>query len=92
MGLLEITQYEKYLGLLPFVRRGKRESFNYIKENVWRKLQGEEGKLLFRVGREILLKSIIQAILTFAMRCFKLTWHVSRYRSSDQKVLVGISE
>ena len=38
----------------------------------WRKLQVWEGKLLSQAGREVLLKSVIQAILTFTMGCFKL--------------------
>lgn len=38
--LQEITQYEKYLGLPSLIRRGKKQSFNYIKERIWKKLQG----------------------------------------------------
>ena len=33
-GVLEIMQYEKYLGLPSFVRKEKKASFNYIKERV----------------------------------------------------------
>jgi len=40
LGVPEIMQYEKYLGLPSLVGKGKKASFNYIKENVWRKLQG----------------------------------------------------
>ena len=40
LGLPEIMHYEKYLGLPSLVGKGKKESFNYIKEKVWRKLQG----------------------------------------------------
>ena len=35
-----IRQYEKYLGLPAFVGRAKKQSFIYIKERVWKKLQG----------------------------------------------------
>ena len=42
----EIMQYEKYLGLPFLVGKRKKESFNYIKEKVWQKLQGWEAKLL----------------------------------------------
>ena len=37
----------------------KKESFNYIKERVWKKLQGWEGKLLSQSGREVLIKLVI---------------------------------
>lgn len=68
----EIKFYEKYLGLPSLVVRGKRASFNYIKERVWRKLQEWEAKLLSQVGREVLIKSVIHAISIFVMGCFKL--------------------
>ena len=42
LGVPEIRQYEKYLGLPSFVGKSKRASFDYIKERVWRKLQGWE--------------------------------------------------
>ena len=38
LGVLEIMQYERYIGLPSFVGEGKKASFNYIKERVWRKL------------------------------------------------------
>ena len=34
----EVKSYEKYLGLPSLVGKGKKASFNYIKERVWRKL------------------------------------------------------
>ena len=54
------------------VDRNKRASLNYIKERVWNKLQGWKEQLLSQVGREVLLKVVVQAIPTFAMSCFKL--------------------
>ena len=35
LGVQEIMQYEKYLGLPSLVGKGKKVSFNYIKERVW---------------------------------------------------------
>ena len=71
-GVSEIMHYERYLGLPSFVGKGKKASFNYIKEKVWRKLQGWEGKLLSQAGREVLIKLVIQAIPTYTMGCLKI--------------------
>ena len=59
LGVPAIRQYEKYLGLLAFVGRAKKQSFIYLKERVWKKLQGWKEKLLSQAGREVLIKAII---------------------------------
>ena len=68
----EVKEYENYLGLPAVVGRNRKASLNFIKERVWSKLQGWKEKLLSQAGREILLKTVVQAIPTFAMGCFKL--------------------
>ena len=72
LGVLEEYNHGKYLGLPSLIGRRKKASFNYIKERVWRKLQGWEGKLLSQAGRDVLINSVIQAITTYTMGCFKL--------------------
>ena len=72
LGVAVVQQYDKYLGLPSFVGRNKKASFDNIKQQVWKKLQGWEGKLLSQVGREILIKAIAQALPTYTMSCFKL--------------------
>lgn len=72
LGVLQICQYEKYLGLPTLVGRGKKQSFIFLKERVWKKLQGWKKKLLFQAGREVHIKSVIQAISKYTMSCFKL--------------------
>ena len=52
LGVLEIKQYEKCLGLPFFVGRKKKASFMYIKGRVWSKLgDGKRSFFLKRVGR-----------------------------------------
>ena len=72
MGVPAIRQYEKYLGLPALVGREKKRSFIYLKERVWKKLQGWKEKLLSILGRAVLIKAVIQVIPTYTMSCFKL--------------------
>ena len=63
---------EKSLGLPPIIGRGKKQAFNDIKSKVQSKLEGWKGKLLSQADREILIKSVAQAIPVYAMNCFLL--------------------
>ena len=38
LGVLEIKEYEKYLGFPTIVGRNKKPSLNYIEDKVWGKL------------------------------------------------------
>ena len=60
------------MGLPALVGRAKKQSFIYLKERVWKKLQGWKEKLLSQAGRKVLIKSVIQAIPMYNMSCFKL--------------------
>ena len=72
LGVPAIRQYEKYLGLPALVGHAKKQRFVYIKERVWRKLQGWKEKLLSQAGRKVLIKAVIQVIPTYTISCFKL--------------------
>ena len=72
LGVTTLKNYDKYLGLPSMVGRNKRVSFEHLKQRVWKRLKGWEGKLLSQAGREVLIKSVIQAIPTYTMSCFKL--------------------
>uniref|UniRef100_A0A2N9EQ08 Reverse transcriptase domain-containing protein n=1 Tax=Fagus sylvatica TaxID=28930 RepID=A0A2N9EQ08_FAGSY len=72
LGVPNIKQYEKYLGLPSLVGKEKIICFSQIKERVWSKIKGWKEKLLSQAGREILIKAVVQAIPTYTMNCFKL--------------------
>lgn len=54
----------KYLGLPYLIGHSKTEVFAYLKERVWKKTHGWKEKLLSKRGKEILIKSVLQAIST----------------------------
>jgi hypothetical protein len=40
---------------------------------MWRKIQGWKENIMSRIGKEILVKAVAQAIPVFAMSCFDIT-------------------
>jgi hypothetical protein len=64
---------EKYLGLLVYIGRSKIQTFAYLMDRIWKKIQGWKERFLSKVGKDILIKACAQAIPTFAMSCFDLT-------------------
>ena len=71
-GAQVIRQHEKYLGLLSFVGKNKRNTFNDVREKPNKKLAGWKEKLLSKAGKEVLIKDVAQAIPTYTMSCFKI--------------------
>jgi hypothetical protein len=63
----------KYLGLPLYVGRSKQKCFEYLKEKIWKRIQGWKERFLSAAGKELLLKAVAQAIPTYAMACFDLT-------------------
>lgn len=63
---------EKYLRLPLIIGRGKKQAFVEIKTRIQSKLCGWKDKILIQAGREILIKSVAQAIPVYAMNCFLL--------------------
>lgn len=66
------NHYEKYLGLPTLVGRSRISTFNGIKGIIWKRINGWKEKFLSHTGKEILLKSVIQAIPTYTMSVFHL--------------------
>lgn len=63
----------KYLGLPTYIGKGKAKNFSYIREKVWKKIQGWKEKLLSKAGKEILIKAAAQTIPVYAMGCLDPT-------------------
>lgn len=73
MQLSHEARSDKYLGLPVYMGKSKAKMFSYLKDKVWKRIQGWKEKLLSRAGKETLIKAIAQAIPSYAMACFDLT-------------------
>ncbi|KAL2226242.1 UNVERIFIED_CONTAM: hypothetical protein Sindi_1982900 [Sesamum indicum] len=52
--------------------RSKRDVFDDLKDRIWRKIQSWLARQLSQAGCAVLIKSVLQAIPSYAMSCFKL--------------------
>ncbi|KAL9688321.1 hypothetical protein QQ045_032742 [Rhodiola kirilowii] len=72
VGVRQMDRFSKYLGLSVAFSYNKTEIFKFIVDRIWQKVQGCKEQTSSMAGKEILIKSILQAIPTYAMMCFKL--------------------
>jgi hypothetical protein len=74
-GILDVpneTLNEKYLGMPSDVGRSVNGAFKFLRDRLWKRVQGWIETILSAGGKEILIKSVAQAIPIFSMACFKL--------------------
>ena len=64
---------ERYLGLHTAVGRSSDQHFDHIVATIKKLVTSWAPKLLNSAGREVLIKSICQAIPTYSMSCFTLS-------------------
>jgi hypothetical protein len=62
----------RYLGLPSMTGRSKKSIFNYIKDRIWNRISCWSSKMLSQAGKEVLIKSVAQAIPSYCMGVFLL--------------------
>ncbi|KAL2937830.1 hypothetical protein RDABS01_021279 [Bienertia sinuspersici] len=75
MGILKMRQVDfhgKYLGVPTILGRSKKVIFESLLERIRKKIRGWKEQFLSRAGKEVLLKSVIQAIPTYIMSMYKI--------------------
>jgi hypothetical protein len=55
------------------IGRNRTAVFAYIKDRIWQKINSWSSKCLSKAGREVMIKSIFQAIPSYVMSIFLLT-------------------
>jgi hypothetical protein len=74
-NILQVTEClgtEKYLGLPSMIGRSKKSIFNYIKDRIWHRISSWSNKMLSQADKEVLIKSVAQAIPSYCMSVFLL--------------------
>ncbi|KAM6553480.1 hypothetical protein CsatB_014242 [Cannabis sativa] len=72
LGMTEATDGSLYLGLPNIIGRKKTVILGFLKNKIINRLNSWNGKFLSRAGKEVLLKSVIQSLPTYAMSVFLL--------------------
>lgn len=72
LGIRNNTRPEKYLGVGIEFSRAKSANFAGLKEKIFTRASSWKGRLLNQEGRGVLIKAVLQAILTHQKSCFKL--------------------
>lgn len=72
LGVVEVQELSKYLGMPSHVGRCRVAAFSIIKDRLWARLNSWATQLLSKAGQEILIRAVAQAIPTFLMSCFKI--------------------
>jgi len=67
-----MEDFEPYLGLPMTGGRLKVNTFKGIQEKITKKVTGWKEKFISKAGREILIKTVAQAIPTYTMGIFKI--------------------
>jgi hypothetical protein len=75
MDILEVHNEalsEKYLGMPTNVGTAANGAFKYLKDQVWKRVQGWLEQTLLAGAKEVLIKAVVQAVPTYSMSCFRL--------------------
>uniref|UniRef100_A0A803Q5X6 Reverse transcriptase domain-containing protein n=1 Tax=Cannabis sativa TaxID=3483 RepID=A0A803Q5X6_CANSA len=71
-GIRQALEGSLYLGLSNIIGRNKNVVLGFLKNKVIARINSWDGKFLSRVGKEILLKTVIQSLPTYDMSVFLL--------------------
>ncbi|XP_012072698.1 uncharacterized protein LOC105634449 [Jatropha curcas] len=72
LGVVKKENLCTYLGIPSVVGRNRKEVFGYLKDRVWSKLNSWKQRALSCAGKEVLIKTVLQALPNYVMSLFLL--------------------
>lgn len=76
LHMAEANEQSFYLGLPNILTRNKFVMLGFLIERVRKRIQNWDGQILSRGEKEILLKTVVQALPTFAMSVFLIPLNI----------------
>lgn len=76
--MVEADHNSTYLGLPNVIGRNKAAILGYLKDKVNMKISSWDQKFISRSGKEILVKTVVQALPSYAMSVFLIPLEVTR--------------
>ena len=67
LGVRGTIYHGQYLGIPSLLGRSKRKAFDYRKDHVWKKVNNWSTKKQSNAGKEILIKTVAQALPNYVM-------------------------
>jgi hypothetical protein len=74
MGVRHVLGTGNYLGLPSMIGRKVKDVFAYIKDIIWKRINSWRGRALSRTGKEIMIKTVLQAIPSNDMSVYLLPY------------------
>lgn len=62
----------RYLGVPSMVGRNRKSTFAFVMDWVWKRISSWNGHTLSKAGKEIMIKSVLQAIPSYVMSTYLL--------------------
>ncbi|KAL9691326.1 hypothetical protein QQ045_011747 [Rhodiola kirilowii] len=79
MGVQGTERHTRYLGLPLVVGLNKKEMCRVIEEKIQKRITDWKYRMLSFAGKEVLVKSVLQALPIFNMQCYKLPKYLCGY-------------
>lgn len=71
LGIHMVDDPGTYLGLASIWNRSKKQGLAYVKGRILEKIQGWKQCTLSQVGKEVMIKAVLQAVPLYPMNLFK---------------------
>ncbi|GAU30587.1 hypothetical protein TSUD_392780 [Trifolium subterraneum] len=92
MGVRHVMGTGTYLGMPSMVGRSKKATFSYIKDRIWRKINSWRSRSLSRAGKEVMIKSVLQAIPSYVMSIYIFPDAIERLTCAKEEGGLGFRD